>query len=45
MRSLSIHLNCYKENYFFFTKYKNDWRKRKFWRQKNKKVTFTKTKK
>ena len=32
--------------YFFFTKYKNEWKKRKFWTQKNKKKeTSTKTKK
>ena len=31
-----------KKKYFFFTKYKNEWKERKFWRQKNKKSDFYK---
>ena len=34
-----------KKFYFFFTKYKNEWKERKFWRQKNKKSDFYKNKK
>ena len=30
---------------FFFTQYKNEWKERKFWRQKNKKSDFSKNKK
>ena len=31
-----------KNFYFFFTKYKNEWKQRKFWRQKNLKSDFYK---
>ena len=34
-----------KKIYFFFVKYKNDWKEREFWRQKNKKSDFYKNKK
>ena len=34
-----------KKFYFFFTKCKNEQKERKFWRQKNKKSDFIKTKK
>ena len=38
--------NCYKNNLpFFFTKYKNEWKERKFWRQKVEKSVFYKNKK
>ena len=40
MWSLSIHPNCYKTKiYFFLTKYKNEWKERKCWKQKKQKVT------
>ena len=45
MQSLHVHPNCYKKNLLFFIKYKNEWKERKFSRQKNEKVTFTITKK
>ena len=46
MWSLSIHPNCYKTKiYFFLTKYKNEWKERKCWKQKNKKSNFYKNKK
>ena len=31
--SLLILLNCYKKIYIFCTKYKNEWKEHKFWRQ------------
>ena len=40
-----MHLNCYKRKTFPFTKYKNEWKECKFWRQKNKKSYFYKNKK
>ena len=45
MRSLHIHPNNYKKKYFFFIKYKNEWRERKFWRQKSKESNFYKNQK
>ena len=43
MRSLRIHPNHYKKNFtffFFFVQYKNEWKERKFWKQKNQKKQF-----
>ena len=34
-----------KKFYFFFAKYKNEWKERKFWRKKIKKCNFYKNKK
>ena len=45
MRSLSVYSNCYKKNLLFFTKYKNEWKERKSWRQKKIKSAFYKNKK
>ena len=46
MWSLLIYLNCYQKIFpFFFNKNKNEWKQRKFWRQKNKKSYFYKNKK
>ena len=46
MWSLSIYPNCYKFFFnFFFTKYKNEQKKRKFGDKKNQKSDFYKNKK
>ena len=40
MRSLLAHLNHYKKILLFFHSYKNEWKERKFWTQKNQKKQF-----
>ena len=44
---MHVYHNYYKKNFllFFFTVYKNEWKLHKFWRQKNKKSDFYKSKK
>ena len=41
MWSLFVYSDCYKKHFtFFVTKYKNEWKKHKCWRQKNQKMSF-----
>ena len=37
--------SLYKKITVFFTQYKNEWKEREFWRQKNQKINFYKNKK